>query len=186
MLTAILAHARTPVSVAELCSDESTLLTYLKPFAQDLPDLTTSLLTTVVHEFYNFLPGEPIGKTQFFRLLEETVAGKTHIHTDFYTLAGRLVTTNLYNSTPTTFLDVYETINRHNPRMLAPRFLNFVRKHADTIEARFCYENDFTYSYEAISALRQTILARYEEDAIVEKPQHAYMRAAIGILMSRI
>jgi ribonucleoside-diphosphate reductase alpha chain len=58
--------------------------------------------------------------------------------------------------------------------------LNTVKQHADLLDSAIIYDRDFNFDYFGFKTLEHSYLLRIHGN-IVERPQHMYMRVALGI-----
>lgn len=65
--------------------------------------------------------------------------------------------------------------------VLSDKYLEFVDRHIDVINAKIDYSRDFLLDYAGIQMLKKTYLKRGFYKNIVERPQHLIMRVACGI-----
>ncbi len=108
-------------------------------------------------------------------------------HPDYAVLAGRIALSNHQKNTPSRFVDVIERLDAVRDRagnpasMLDPEFVRVVRENADRIESRIVYDRDFNLDYFGFKTLEKAYLLRDTDRRIVERPQHLWMRVAIGL-----
>ena len=110
-------------------------------------------------------------------------------HPDYAVLAGRIALSNHQKNTPSRFVDVIERLDVVRDRagnlasMLDPEFVRVVRENADLIESHIVYDRDFNLDYFGFKTLEKAYLLRDTDRRIVERPQHLWMRVAIGLWM---
>lgn len=110
-------------------------------------------------------------------LLAETAAVLTTEHPDYSYLAARIAVSSLHKSTG----DFYQTMKAlYKHGILADDFIENVKKHAKKLESLIDYERDFNFDYFGFKTLERSYLLKID-GKIVERPQHMYMRCAIGI-----
>ncbi len=108
-------------------------------------------------------------------------------HPDYGVLAGRIAISNHQKNTPVRFVDAMERLDAVTDRagapasMLDPVFMAVVREHADLIESRIKYDRDFLLDYFGFKTLEKAYLLRDTGRRIVERPQHLWMRVALGL-----
>lgn len=108
-------------------------------------------------------------------------------HPDYAVLAGRIALSNHQKNTPARFVEVIERLDAVRDRagnpasMLDPEFVRVVRENADLIESRIVYDRDFNLDYFGFKTLEKAYLLRDTDRHIVERPQHLWMRVAIGL-----
>ena len=109
------------------------------------------------------------------------------IHPDYADLASQIAISNHQKNTPPTMLAVIEILDavcdkKGEPAsLLSPEFVTLVRAHADEIEAHIHYERDFLLDYFGLKTLERAYLLRDTNRRIVERPQHLWMRVALGL-----
>ena len=109
------------------------------------------------------------------------------IHPDYADLASQVAISNHQKNTPATMLAVVEVLDavcdkKGEPAsLLDPAFVTLVRTHADLIESRICYERDFMLDYFGLKTLERAYLLRDTNRRVVERPQHLWMRVALGL-----
>lgn len=115
-------------------------------------------------------------------------------HPDYGTLAARIEIDNLHRET---LDDYYQTVLKINNyvidgvvnTMLDTKLVNFVKKYNSDIKQIINYQNDYKFTYFGIKTLKKAYLIKHINDnknIILERPQHMYMRVAIGINLNNI
>jgi ribonucleoside-diphosphate reductase alpha subunit len=125
--------------------------------------------------------------TELDNLAAETSASFTTQHPDFAVLAARIAVSNLHKNTQKSFSEVAETLyNYIDPKTLekAPLYSDevyaVVKENADRIDSAIIYERDYHFDYFGFKTLERSYLLR-TNGKITERPQHMFMRVAIGI-----
>ena len=109
------------------------------------------------------------------------------IHPDYADLASQIAISNHQKNTPATMLAVVEVLDavcdkKGEPAsLLDPEFVTLVKENADLIESRICYERDFMLDYFGLKTLERAYLLRDTNRRVVERPQHLWMRVALGL-----
>lgn len=107
-------------------------------------------------------------------------------HPDHELLAGRLAMEILHRRTPASFSDAVERLARRvdrngNPASaVSEELIQLARDHETSIEAILRPERDFDFDLLAVRTFEKSYLLR-DTDGIVERPQHLWMRVALGI-----
>ncbi|RYD53276.1 MAG: ribonucleoside-diphosphate reductase subunit alpha [Sphingobacteriales bacterium] len=125
--------------------------------------------------------------TELDNLAAETAASLTTKHPDYALLASRIAISNLHKNTTKSFSGTMEalydytdpTTGRKMP-LLADDVIEVIRKHADTLDSTIIYDRDFGFDYFGFKTLEKSYLLRLNGQ-VVERPQHMYMRVAVGI-----
>jgi ribonucleotide reductase alpha subunit len=106
---------------------------------------------------------------------------------DYATLAARIAISNHQRNTPATMLEVVDRLDAvldrtgHRASILDPAFVACVRKNADAIEAHIDYSRDYLLDFFGFKTLERAYLLRDTQRKVIERPQHLWMRVALGI-----
>ena len=125
--------------------------------------------------------------TELDNLAAETAASLATLHPDYAILAARIAVSNLHKNTTKSFSEtmqkLYDHIDlntkKHSP-IITEDVLNVVKAHADLLDSTIIYDRDFNSDYFGFKTLEHSYLLRINGE-IVERPQHMYMRVALGI-----
>jgi len=125
--------------------------------------------------------------TELDNLAAETAAAYTTVHPDFAVLAARIAVSNLHKNTLKSFSKtaklLYDYIdpvtNTHAP-LLSKETYDIIRKNADAIDSSIIYDRDYNFDYFGFKTLERSYLIR-TNGKVIERPQHLFMRVAIGI-----
>jgi ribonucleoside-diphosphate reductase alpha chain len=125
--------------------------------------------------------------TELDNLAAETSASFTTVHPDFAVLAARIAVSNLHKNTKKSFSDVAEILyNYIDPKtgemasLYSDEVYQIVKENADKIDSAIIYERDYHFDYFGFKTLERSYLLR-TDGKITERPQHMFMRVAIGI-----
>ena len=120
-------------------------------------------------------------------LTAKKAANMVMIHPDYSRLAARILTSDLHKSTKGGLLETYEALyNYVHPKtgkwkpLIARETLDIMRKYEQELEAAIRYERDMMFDMQGIQILKKSYLLRMHGE-IIERPQHMYMRVAVGI-----
>ncbi len=120
-------------------------------------------------------------------LAAETAASLTTKHPDYALLASRIAVSNLHKNTRKSFSDtmqkLYEYIDRKtgkNASLIADDVWEVIRQNAELLDSTIIYDRDFGFDYFGFKTLEKSYLLKVEGQ-IVERPQHLFMRVAVGI-----
>ena len=120
-------------------------------------------------------------------LAVETAAHFATSHYNYSTLAARIAVSALHKTTrpsfSQTFSHLYAFVNPHTKRpspLVADDVAAIVSKHAPVLDAAIDHDRDFNFDIFGFKTLEKSYLLR-DDKGIVERPQHMYMRVAIGI-----
>ena len=141
----------------------------------------TSLVQKIIDRVYN-----NIHTSEIDELLAQQCASLSTTHPDYQTLAGRIGISNLHKRTPDTFFEamsiLYDFIDVHGEikSIINNEVFNIARKWENEIENIIDYQRDFDIDYFGLKTLERAYLMR-ANGKIIERPQHMWMRVAIGI-----
>lgn len=125
--------------------------------------------------------------TELDNLAAETAASLTTRHPDYALLASRIAVSNLHKNTIKSFSqtmkNLYEytdkTTGKHMP-LLADDVWAIIEKNAEALDSAIIYDRDFGFDYFGFKTLEKSYLLKLD-GKIAERPQHMYMRVAVGI-----
>jgi len=107
-------------------------------------------------------------------------------------LASRIIISNAHKNTHECFSEVMERLynntdklGKHAP-ILADDIIEIIRKHKNTLNFAIDYNRDYLFDYFGYKTLERSYLQKIwnvknERMEIIERPQHLYMRVAVGI-----
>ncbi len=111
----------------------------------------------------------------------------TTTHPDYAALAAQIAISSHQKNTPTTFLEAVLQLADVKDRtgqpasLLDDEFLQVVKDNATVLEARIDYSRDFLLDYFGFKTLEKAYLLRDTDRRVVERPQHLWMRVALGL-----
>lgn len=111
-------------------------------------------------------------------LAANIAANLVTIHTDYDTLATRIIVSNLHKITSGSFRTV--TLSLQSKSLLSTGYTEFVTNHLDQIELAIDYQRDYTYDYFGMKTMMKSYLMTID-NVIVERPQDLLMRVACEI-----
>lgn len=113
-------------------------------------------------------------------LAAETAAYMETTHGHGYAVLGkRIAVSSLHKDTPGTFAEAMTLLWKEG--LVCKLVKKWANRHSDIIEATIDYDRDYGYDYFGFRTLTASYLLRSEDGRIVERPQHALMRVALGI-----
>ncbi len=125
--------------------------------------------------------------TELDNLAAETAASLTTTHPDYAVLASRIAVSNLHKNTiksfSATMKKMYNYIDPITGRklpLLADDVNQIIQDNAELLDSTIIYDRDFGFDFFGFKTLEKSYLLRMD-GKIVERPQHMYMRVAIGI-----
>ena len=125
-------------------------------------------------------------------LSAEVSAYMTSVHPDYARLAGRIAVANLHRSTSDSFQETFDTLfnyknefNKEHQPLISEDIYHFAREHKDRISTEIAYSRDFEFDYFGYKTLEKSYLLKVN-GKIVERPQHLFMRVALGVQIGNI
>ncbi len=141
----------------------------------------SALVMKVIDQLY-----DNITTTQIDELTAEQCASMCVVHPDYGKLAGLISVSNMQKNTDSSFFsamkklyDFRDVHNVHSP-LISEELWKITEKNATYIETMIDYERDFIIDFFGYKTLERAYLMRNHKK-IVERPQHMWMRVAIGI-----
>ena len=136
----------------------------------------------VIVGIYNGVP-----TTELDNLAAETAASFTTKHPDFAVLAARIAVSNLHKNTTKSFSEtaklLYNYIDNKTGEkapLLSDDVYEIIQQNADQLDASIIYERDYHFDFFGFKTLEKSYLLKVN-GKIVERPQHLFMRVALGI-----
>ncbi len=136
----------------------------------------------VVQGIYDGVP-----TTELDNLAAETAASLTTKHPDYALLASRIAISNLHKNTLKSFSETMEKLYNYTDigsgkriPLLAEDVFEIIQANAELLDSTIIYDRDFAFDYFGFKTLEKAYLLRID-GKVAERPQHMYMRVAIGI-----
>ncbi len=130
--------------------------------------------------------------TELDNLAAETAASLTITHPDYAILASRIAVSNLHKNTIKSFSQTMENLYNYvddttgkKLPLLADDIIAIIREHAELLDSTIIYDRDFAFDYFGFKTLEKSYLLKIN-GKIVERPQHLYMRVAVGVHKNNI
>jgi ribonucleoside-diphosphate reductase alpha chain len=128
-----------------------------------------------------------VSTTELDNLAAETAASLTVKHPDYALLASRIAVSNLHKNTTKSFSGTMQKLyEAHDGKtgkpvpLLADEIWAIVRDHAELLDSTIIYDRDYGFDYFGFKTLEKSYLLKVD-GKVVERPQHMYMRVAVGI-----
>ena len=129
-----------------------------------------------------------ISSSKLDELAAQLAASLSTLHPDYATLASRLTISNHHKNTPFTFAQVVQALRNQTSKhtgkpvyYVSEELEQVSALFADAIEAIINYERDYDFDYFGFKTLEKSYLLRDTKGRILERPQHMWMRVALGI-----
>ncbi len=113
----------------------------------------------------------------------------TTTHPDYGILASRIAISNHQKNTPASLLEAINRLDAVRDRtgapasLIDPELARVVRDNTDLIEGYINYDRDFNLDFFGFKTLEKAYLLRDTDRKVVERPQHLWMRVALGLWM---
>ena len=125
--------------------------------------------------------------SQLDTLAAEIAATNTTTHPDYALLASRIAIGNLHKNTKKSFSqtisDLYNYVDPKTGKgagLIAEDVYNVITENAPLLDSTIIYDRDFQFDYFGFKTLEKSYLLKMH-GAVVERPQHLFMRVAVGI-----
>ena len=120
-------------------------------------------------------------------LAAETAASLTTKHPDYALLASRIAVSNLHKNTTKSFSDTMRNLHQYvDPKtakpasLIADDVMEIIDANASLLDSTIIYDRDFGFDYFGFKTLEKSYLLKLDGE-IAERPQHMFMRVAVGI-----
>ncbi|MEO6758750.1 MAG: ribonucleoside-diphosphate reductase subunit alpha, partial [Saprospiraceae bacterium] len=120
-------------------------------------------------------------------LAAETAATMATVHPDYALLAARIAVSNLHKETEKSFHKVINALYHYvDPKsgeragMIGEATHKVVMANKERLESALIFDRDFEFDYFGFKTLERSYLMRME-GKVAERPQHLFMRVAVGI-----
>ena len=125
--------------------------------------------------------------TKLDNLAAETAASMTTIHPEYAVLAARIAISNLHKNTDKSFSKTMKALYEYiDPKtgekagLIGDETMDIIWRNRDRLDSSIIYDRDYDFDYFGFKTLERSYLLRMDGE-VVERPQHLFMRAAIGI-----
>lgn len=141
----------------------------------------SSLVIKVIEQLFDKIPTEKIDE-----LAAEQCASLSTNHPDYATLAARIIISNHQKNTERVFSNVIMTLHEFNDikgqnnSLVSNKLWDFTMRYSEQLNQMIDYERDYLIDYFGFKTLERAYLFRVN-NTIIERPQHMWMRVAIGI-----
>ena len=128
-----------------------------------------------------------IKTSELDELTAQSAASLCTTHPDWGTLASRIAVSNHQKNTEPLFSKVIKTL--YNQLHISGSPISYISQelhdvtetYSDIIDARIQYDRDYLFDYFGFKTLEKSYLLRDSSMKVVERPQHMWMRVALGI-----
>jgi len=133
-----------------------------------------------------------VATTDLDNLAAETAASLTIAHPDYAILASRIAVSNLHKNTVKSFSATMRKLHQYKDEatgkmlpLIANDVMQIIEDHADILDSTIIYDRDYGFDYFGFKTLEKSYLLKID-GKIAERPQHMYMRVAVGIYKNNI
>ena len=140
-----------------------------------------SLIMKVIDQLFDKIPTSKIDE-----LAAEQCAVMSTNHPDYATLAGRIVVSNHQKNTDPLFSNVmmelynFKDLHGVNRPLVSDSLWEFTQENKDELDNMIVHDRDYFIDYFGFKTLERAYLFKLG-NKIIERPQHMWMRVAIGI-----
>ena len=141
----------------------------------------SSLVMKVIEQLYDTIPTAKIDE-----LAAEQCASLSTQHPDYATLSARIIISNHQKNTDNVFSNVMKRLYEftdskgQNKSLVSQKLWDFTEYYSEQLNQMIDEERDYLIDYFGFKTLERAYLFRVN-NTIVERPQHMWMRVAIGI-----
>jgi ribonucleoside-diphosphate reductase alpha chain len=125
--------------------------------------------------------------TELDNLAAETAASLTVKHPDYALLASRIAVSNLHKNTTKRFSKTMQALYEYTDSktgkdlpLIADDVWQIIHDNAELLDSTIIYDRDYGFDYFGFKTLEKSYLLKID-NKVAERPQHMYMRVAIGI-----
>lgn len=99
---------------------------------------------------------------------------------DYDKLGSRIMISNHQKKTSPSFSETIDILYNHEFKLVSDEVYGTVKKHKDKLNSYIDYNRDFLFDFFGFKTLERAYLIKIG-DRIIERPQHMFMRVALGI-----
>jgi ribonucleotide reductase alpha subunit len=152
------------------------VLRRIKQWSYDLDLDTVEIAQKVCSRIYN-----GVGTHELDELTAKLCNSRVADHPDYDKLASRIIVSNHHKKTSPSFSETICDLSKNSFQIISKELVDIVETHKDKLNSYIDYERDFMFDYFGFKTLERAYLLRNDTDRVVERPQHMFMRVAIGI-----
>ena len=141
----------------------------------------SSLVMKVIDQLYDKIP-----TTKIDELAAEQCAAMSTNHTDYATLASRIIISNHQKNTDPLFSNIIKALYEFtdskgiNKPLVSQKLWDFTRHYSQELNDMIEHNRDYLIDYFGFKTLERAYLFKIN-NIIVERPQHMWLRVAVGI-----
>ena len=111
-------------------------------------------------------------------LIAVTSESLSYLHPDYSRLAGKVCISRHHKETEDSYIKLVKKLKELD--IIDDRFYTLVKDNRDIIQKALDYERDYNFDYFGWSRLKEIYLIKDENQTVLERPQHMYMRVALN------
>ena len=141
----------------------------------------TELVMKVIEQLYDGMTTHEIDE-----LTSQQCASMSTINSDYGHLASRIVVSNHHKNTKSSFMDIvdmlynFKDIHGNQHPIVSETLYNVTKENKERIQSEINFQRDFLFDYFGFKTLERAYLQKMNK-IILERPQHMWMRVALGI-----
>ena len=141
----------------------------------------SALVVKVIDQLYSGIPTKKIDE-----LTAEQCASLSTQHPDYAILASVIVVSNHQKSTIESFSETmtllynFKDINGKQSPLITKELYDIATEHSDELQSMLDFKRDYLIDFFGFKTLERAYMMKVNK-SIVERPQHLWMRVAIGI-----
>uniref|UniRef100_A0A6C0JYI7 ribonucleoside-diphosphate reductase n=1 Tax=viral metagenome TaxID=1070528 RepID=A0A6C0JYI7_9ZZZZ len=131
-----------------------------------------------------------IKTSELDELSAQMAASLCTTHPDWATLAARIAVSNHQKNTEASFVKVIHILSNQFHKTgdplsyISADLIAFVNANAEAIDSYIKHDRDYDFDYFGLKTLEKSYLLKDTAGKVIERPQHMWMRVAVGIWMS--
>ena len=135
---------------------------------------------------------DKIHTSELDELAAQMAASLCTTHPDWGTLASRIAISNHQKNTEPLFSKVVERLSNQKHKTgtkmsyVSEELVAVVKEHGAAIDAYIKHDRDYQFDYFGFKTLEKSYLLRDTTMTVVERPQHMWMRVALGLWSSNL
>ena len=129
---------------------------------------------------------DSVKTSELDELAAQICATMVTTHPDYGVLAARIAISNHHKNTSPSFSETVTMLynakdvhGNHNP-LVSEELMDIVMNHRDKLNSIIDYDRDYSFDYFGFKTLERSYLLKIDKKP-VERPQHMWMRVALGI-----
>jgi len=141
----------------------------------------SALVVKVIDQLYSGIPTKKIDE-----LTAEQCASLSTQHPDYAILASVIVVSNHQKSTLDSFSETmsllynFKDVNGNHSPLITKELYDISQEHSDKLQRMIDFKRDYLIDFFGFKTLERAYMMKVNK-SIVERPQHVWMRVAIGI-----